>query len=86
MSNPTQNTTATLTAKVKRGDASWTYIYVMLALALAFTWTLIQLWGNCAKLLAFLFLTALLLYLFLFNGRFQNRLIGLKAWYESKFR
>jgi len=31
-------------------------------------------------------IVALTIYLFLFNGWFQNKLIGVKGWYEGKAR
>jgi len=60
------------------------YIYITLALSLAFTWTMIQVWPSYGKMLAVVISTTILIYLFLFNGRFINKLVGLKSWYEER--
>jgi archaellum biogenesis protein FlaJ (TadC family) len=69
---------------VKRGQESWTYLYITLALSLAFVWTVIQVWPDLWKVGGLFASTAVLVYLFLFNGQFVNWLIGLKSWYENR--
>ena len=79
----------TMDATVTRGPVSWAYIYVALGFALAIEGTVIQMstplmfpWNvgtfACVGALAF--------WLFLFNGWFQNKLLGLKNKYEMKAR
>jgi amino acid permease len=73
-----------VSATVKRGPSTWAYIYITLALLLAFVWTVIQVWGSCGRMLAVVISTAILIYLFLFNGWFINKLVVLKEWYENQ--
>jgi len=72
--------------KIKRGDASYAYFYIVLAFFVGFCWTVIQVWDDARKVAAIVFITALSIYLFLFSARFQNRLLGLKSWYEDQSR
>lgn len=77
---------ATLDAKVTRGPESWAYIYVALGFVLAIEGTIIQMapltfpWN----LVAYVVIGAVTFRLFIFNGWFQNKLIRIKAGYESK--
>lgn len=84
----TINAGATMTANaaVRRGDAAYTYLYVVLALLLGLFWTLVQVWPSLPKVIVVLAGTVILVHLLLFNGWAQNKTIGLKNWYESKFR
>jgi len=78
----------TVDAKVKRGPESWTYIYVVLGFALAIEGTIIQMtpaqfpWN----LIAYTVIGGITFYLFIFSGKFQDKLIGMKNRYESKAR
>ncbi len=80
---------ATLTKKVIRGPESWAYIYVFLGFAIAIEGTMISMvtslcfpWNE----LVFALVAVVTIYLFLFNGWFQNKIIGLKSWYENAGR
>jgi hypothetical protein len=78
---------ATVEATVRRGPESWAYIYVALGFALTIEGTFIDMalpfpWN----LLSYLVVGALTLWMFLFNGWFQNKLIGLRARYEDASR
>jgi hypothetical protein len=80
---------AELTAKVTRGPESWAYIYIFLGFALAIEGTVVSMatplffpWNEAVFATMFLITT----YLFLFNRWFQNKLIGLKIWYEGAAR
>jgi hypothetical protein len=73
---------------VRRGQESWNYIYVAFGFALAIEATVITMveplkfpW-NIATWVGVLLGTG---YLFLFNGWFQNKLMGWKAHYEGRF-
>ena len=80
----------TLSATVKRGPASWAYIYVALGFALTIEGTIIQMTTPPLKfpwnLIAYGVLGALTFWMFLFNGWFQNKLIGIKTKYEDQPR
>jgi hypothetical protein len=80
----------TVSATVTRGPASWAYIYVALGFALAIEGTVIQMTTPPlvfpCNLLAYGVLGAVTFWLFVFNGWFQNKLIGLKNRYESQAR
>lgn len=81
--------TASVTAEVRRGKESWAYIYTWLGFALTIETGVVALitplkWP--ANLLTFAAIGAFTVYLFLDNGWFQNKLIGLKAKYEEKLR
>lgn len=78
-----------LDATVTRGPVSWNYIYVTLGFAIAIEGTIIQMISPLIfpwNVATFVVLAALTFCLFLFNGRFQNKLIGLKNNYEAKSR
>jgi hypothetical protein len=77
-------------ATVTRGPASWAYIYVTLGFALAIEGTVVQM---CTpplifpwNLVAYGLIAAITFWLFVFNGWFQNKLIGLKSRYENQRR
>jgi hypothetical protein len=74
-------------AKVIRGPQSWAYIYIALGFTVAIQLTMIPLLAefpwNAILCIAIVALTS---YLFLFNGWFQNKLLGVKNWYEGKAR
>ena len=76
-------------AELKRGPESWAYLYIALGFALSIEGTLIQmiepLWYplNIATYIVVMAITA---WLFICNGWFQNKLIGIKIRYESTFR
>ena len=81
--------TANMSAKIKRGEKSWSYLYTLLGFALTIETGIMGLieplkwpWNLVTLLLA----GAITVYLFLDNGWFQNKLIGLKARYEEKLR
>lgn len=77
-----------LDLKVGRGPDSWTYIYVVLGFTLSIGGTIIQMtplvfpWN----LAIFLVFGVIAFWLFIFNGKFQSKLIGLKLDYENKTR
>jgi hypothetical protein len=86
-----ENVTAkdSVTATVKRGPESWTYIYVMLGFALAIEATVITMIEPLKfpwNLVVFIALAVLTFWLFINNGWFQNKLIGMKIRYEEKGR
>jgi hypothetical protein len=65
--------------------ASWDYIYVTLGFALAIEGTIIQMVTPLAfpcNIIAYVALGAFTFWLFLFSGRFQNWLLGIRK-YES---
>lgn len=71
--------------KVKRGPESWNYIYVMLGFVLAVGGTVISMLPFGAfNIFVYVLFAAVAIYLFLFNGRFQNKLIGIKSAYENQ--
>ena len=80
----------TASATVTRGPESWAYIYVALEFVLAIEGTVIQMatpplafpWN----LIAYAAVGASTFWLFIFNGEFQNRLIGIKLRYEGRAR
>ena len=79
----------TVDPKVVRGKESWAYIYVALAFALAIEGTIIQMITPLVfpyNILLYALTSAVTVWLFLFNGRFHNKLIALKGSYESKPR
>ena len=74
---------------VTRGQESWAYIYVLFGLSLSVDGNVIQmitpLRFPCNVLLYFV-VGGITSWLFLFNGRFQNRLFGIKHKYEGAAR
>ena len=80
--------TAKAVAQVKRGPESWAYIYVFLGFLLTIEGNLIQMFNlapPCAVLL-YAGVALVTVYLFLFDGWFQNKLTGWKNSYENKWR
>lgn len=80
---------ASVTAQVKRGRESWMFLYTWLGFALTIETGVVALitplkWP--VNLLTLVVIGALTVYLFLDNGWFQNKLIGLKVKYEGKLR
>lgn len=76
-----------VTVSVRRGPESWNYIYVTLGFVLTIGGTVIAMLPYGAwYILAYALFAAVAIYLFLFNGWFQNKLIALKSAYESKAR
>jgi hypothetical protein len=74
-------------AKVRRGPESWAYIYITLGFALTIEGTVIDMGFHYPwNLLTYLIVGVLTVWLFFFNGWFQNKLIGIKAKYESAAR
>jgi hypothetical protein len=80
---------ATISAKVRRGPNSWDYLYTFLGFTLTIETGIMGLikpidWP--CNVVILLSLGAITVYLFFFNGWFQNKLIGLKNGYENKLR
>lgn len=80
---------AFVSKRVKRGEKSWNYIYIALAFVLSFEGTFIQmitplLWPY--NVIAYVIVFVLTCWLFLSNGWFQNKLIGIKTKYEDTAR
>jgi hypothetical protein len=74
---------------VKRGQQSWAFIYVMLGFALAIEGTIIEMITPLVfpwNLIVYAFLGVITFWLFIDNGRFQNKLIAMKTRYEDKGR
>ena len=81
--------TDTADADVIRGRQSWDYFYVALAFALTLEGETIQMIAPLIfpwNVIAYAALGTLTFWLFLFNGWFQNKLIGLKSRYEERAR
>ena len=75
--------------EVKRGPESWNFVYIVLGFTLSIEGTAISMVEPLKypfNLTAFVIFTAFTVWLFLFNGWFQNKLIACKATYEDKFR
>ena len=74
-------------ATVKRGPESWNYIYVALGFAIAIEATVIHMALHFPwNVGVFVLVGGFTFWLFIFNGWFQNKLIGIKNKYESKSR
>jgi hypothetical protein len=85
-SKDTVKPTDRMDVSVTRGAGSWNYIYIFLGFTLSFEGTLIQLiqplcWP--CNLILYIIAGLATVYLFLFNGWFQNKLILLKNNYEN---
>jgi hypothetical protein len=75
--------------KVKRDQQSWTYIYVVLGFALTIESTVVSMITPLCfplNILVFAIIAVATWYLFRECRWFQNKLIGWKIRYESKFR
>jgi hypothetical protein len=80
---------SSLSAAVTRGPESWNYIYVALGFALTIESTIIPMIEPLkfpCNIIAYAVIGAVTVWLFLFNGRFQNWLIGIKNKYEGAAR
>jgi hypothetical protein len=76
-------------AKVRRGPESWAYIYMTLGFTLAIEGTIIQMITPLIfpwNIIAYVALGVVTFLLFISNGPFQNKLIGIKSRYEAKAR
>jgi hypothetical protein len=74
---------------VIRGEKSWNFIYIALGFALTIEGTVIQMFTPLTfpcNLLLYALGAAATAWLFICNGRFQNRLITMKKTYESRPR
>jgi hypothetical protein len=78
-----------VTMTTKRGPESWAYIYIMLGFALAIEATVISMIEPLRfpwNIVVFAVVASFTVWLFILNGRFQNKLIALKLAYENKGR
>jgi hypothetical protein len=70
---------------IRRGQESWNYIYIALGFSLSLEGTIIQLimirWPY--NLIIYIVVAIITGYLFLFSGRMQNLLFGIRQKYES---
>lgn len=76
-------------AKVKRGQASWSFIYITLGFALSIEGSVISMYSPLhwpSNVFTYLALATVTSWLFIGNGWFQNKLIGWKNHYEEKLR
>ncbi|MGH9806244.1 MAG: hypothetical protein ACRD9W_03115 [Terriglobia bacterium] len=72
---------------VRRGPVSWAYIYMALGFALTIEGTVIDMAAHYPwNLIAYAVLGVITFWLFIFNGWFQNKLIGMKSRYEDRAR
>ena len=78
--------TARVTAQVKRGSVSWAYFYTLLGFALTIETGIASMFDLPWALIGLLIVAAVTIYLILFNGWFQNKLLGWKARYEGAER
>jgi hypothetical protein len=79
--------TVTVDTKVKRGPESWSYIYIALGFALTIEPTVVSMIEPLKfpwNIITYLIVGGLTFWLFLNNGWFQNKLVGLKIRYEEK--
>lgn len=75
-----------VTLTLKRGPASWAFIYVALGFALSIEGTILQMFEPLRfpyNLFAYLAFAAATVWLFIFNGWFQNKLLVIKNRYEE---
>jgi hypothetical protein len=85
----TEDKAMSVTANVKRGPQSWAYIYVALGFVLSIEGTAIGMITPLAfpwNLVTYAVLGSITFWLFIGNGWFQNKLLGLKNQYEEKAR
>ena len=74
---------------VRRGGNAWQYFYTVLGFALTIEGSIVSMINNTPfleKVGIFVLWAAATAYLFLECNWFQNKLLGLKARYEEKFR
>jgi hypothetical protein len=77
------------TAEIRRGPDSWTFIYIVLGFALSIEGTCLQMIEPLRfpyNIIFYVALMAVTFWLFICNGWFQNKLIGIKGQYENKAR
>lgn len=75
-----------ISATVKRGPTSWAYFYTLLGFALTIETGIGSMFPLPWGLIGVAIAGAITVYLVLFNGWFQNKLIGWKARYENAER
>lgn len=78
-----------ISAEIKRGESSWNYIYVALGFAIAIEGTVVQMVEPLKfpwNILTFISLAGVTGHVFLNCGWFQNKLIGWRMRYESRYR
>jgi len=73
----------TVTARIKRGEASWAYFYTLLGFALTIETGIASMFDLPWSLVGLVFAAAVTIHLIMFNGWFQNRLINWKSRYEN---
>lgn len=73
-------------AMVKRGPVSWAYFYTLLGFALTIETGIASMFKLPWALVGLVIVAAATIHLVLYNGWFQNRLLGWKARYESAER
>jgi hypothetical protein len=76
-------------ATVVRGKQSWDFIYIALGFALAIEGTVIQMITPLAfpwNILLYALAASVTVWVLIFNGRFQNRLMAMKQAYENQAR
>jgi hypothetical protein len=78
--------TDTMVATVKRGSTSWGYFYTLLGFALTIETGVGSMFSLPWSLIGFLIVGATTIHLVLFNGWFQNKVLGWKARYEDSER
>ncbi len=77
------------TAVIRRGPDSWMSIYIALGFTLSIEGTFLQMFEPLRfpySLVVYMALMAITFWLFICNGWFQNKLIGIKSRYENKAR
>ena len=82
-------TNVSVSASVRRGAESWTYIYVMLGFALTIEATVVTMIEPLKfpwNLVVYAIIGIITFWLFIDNGWFQNKLISMKLKYEDKSR
>jgi len=78
-----------VSASVKRGPESWTFIYVFLGFALSIEGTTIGLIAPLVfpwNVVVYAIVAAVTFWLFIESGKFQDKLIGMKNRYENRAR
>lgn len=80
------NLTENVTATVQRGPVSWAYFYTLLGFALTIETGIASMFELPWALVVLIIVAAATIYAVLFNGWFQNRLLGWKARYEGAER
>ena len=73
----------TITARIKRGEASWAYFYTLLGFALTIETGIASMFELPWSLIGLALAAAGTIHLIMFNGWFQNKLINWKSRYEN---